>query len=236
MTTERQSPSLEGDELFQRLKREIATDWAPVRPLAGPSLRALWLIPVWSLVASLVVTLFGARPDANVLGTWRMLGFSLAQIAVCVALLRDSLQRSIPAMAAPGAWMILWASGALLVHVVVSWSTLTVSPLTPSSGQDWSSALACLSAITLMSLAPLLLGAALLLQGLLTRPLPAFALIGLASGLVVEAAWRLHCPYSNWGHVLPFHSGTLLLPVLLALGIATRTGRRASSLKTALSR
>jgi len=181
MTTERQPPGVEGDELLQRLKTEIGTDWASVRPLAAPSLRALWLVPVWGLVASFVVTLFGTRPDANVLGTSRLLGFSLAQVALCVALLRDSLRRSIPAMAAARSEAMLWLIGALLVHVIISVSALTVSPLAPPSGQEWSRALVCFSAIALMSLAPLLLGAALLLQGLLTRPLPAFALIGLAS-------------------------------------------------------
>jgi hypothetical protein len=110
---------------------------------------------------------------------------------------------------------LVWVAGALLVHIVVSWATLERSALSPPAGHEWRIALACLSAITLLSLAPLALGIALLSRGLLTRLLPVFVLTGLASGLAAESLWRLHCPYSSWSHVLPFHSGALAVPLLV---------------------
>ena len=159
----------------------------------------------------------------------RSVGFSLIELAFCVVLLFISLRFSIPAMAGSPSTALGWVAGALVVHFIVSGVTLERSALSPQAGHEWRDGLTCLSAITILSLAPLALGAVLLLRGLLTRLLPAFLLTGLACGLAAEATWRLHCAYSTWGHVLPFHTGALVLPLLVASAAAMSVGRRATS-------
>jgi hypothetical protein len=218
---------VDDQELLKRLEREIARDLAPVRPLAAPGVRALWLPAAWVVLVGLGWLVLGPRPDIGVLGAWRSMGFSALEVVCCAVLLFLALRRSIPAMAGSPSAGLWWAAGALLVHVTVSWATLERSALAPAAGHEWSEGLICLSAITILSLPLLGLGAVLLRRGLLARALPAFLLTGLASGLAAEALWRLHCPYSNWGHVLVFHTGAFVLPLLVAWAAARLGDRRA---------
>jgi len=214
-------------DLLARVTREIAPDLMPVKPLGAPGSRALWLPATWVVLVGLVLTAFGLREDAEALGIWGSVGFSLIEVACCFWLLLIGLRFSIPAMAGSRSTALLWMAGALLVHVLLSWATLGRSALSPPSGHEWSAGLACLSAITVLSLVPLAVGTALLLRGLVTQLFPAFLLTGLASGLAAEATWRFHCAYSTWGHVLPFHSAALVLPLLVATFVAMSVGRTA---------
>jgi hypothetical protein len=67
--------------------------------------------------------------------------------------------------------------------------------------------------------------AILILRGLATRWLSAFATIGFASGLAADAVWRMHCQYSTWSHVLPFHWGPIGVAVVVALTAAVYARR-----------
>jgi len=213
-------------DLLTRIKREIGPDLTPVRPLGAPGVRALWLPAIWLVLLGLVLTAFGLREDAEALGVWGSIGFSLIEVALGFWLLAIALRFSIPAMAASPSAAIEWVAAALVVHVVLSWATLGRSALAPPPGHEWSAGLACLGSITALSVAPLVAGTVLLRRGLLTRALPAFLLTGVASGLAAEATWRLHCEYSTWGHVLPFHTAALALPLLAASALATFAVRR----------
>ena len=214
-------------ELFAQLKSEIARDLTPVQPLRAPAARAWWLMGLWITMGSLVVVVSGPRPDIAVLGPWRSLGLSLVQLGLCLALFRASLRFSIPAMAAPLPSVTALAVGAAAVHLFVNWATVAVSDLAPPAGREWSTGVACLSAITVLSLPPMILGVVMLSRGVLTRLLPALLLTGLACGLAAEATWRLHCPYSEWSHILPSHSGALVLILALASAAATVVRRKA---------
>lgn len=212
--------------LLTRIKSEIEHDLAPVRPLAPPGLRALWLLATWVGLAAFVLLAFGPRQDIGILEPWRSAGFSLVEVAFCVGLLALALRYSIPAMTGSPSMGLGWVAGALAVHVILSWATREASALAPPVGHEWGTGLACLGAITALSLAPLAVGASLLARGLLTQLIPAVLLTGLASGLAAEATWRLHCAYSTWAHVLPFHSGALVLPLLVAALGGIVVGRR----------
>lgn len=220
---------MEEHDLLTQLKSEIEPDLAPVRPLGAPSSRALWLLATWVVLMGGILAVFGPRQDIGVLGIWRSVGFSMIEVAFCFMLVIVSLRFSIPALAGSLSTALLWVAGALLVHFLISWATLGRSAVSPASGHEWRAGLACLSAITALSLAPLALAAFLMLRGLLMRPILAFVLAGLASGVGAEAAWRLHCTYSNWDHVLTFHSGALVLVPLVASVAAVFVGRSARS-------
>ena len=216
---------MDDDDLLKRLREQIERDLAPVRPLRAPWMRALVPLGAGVTIGALVSLVAGVRPDIDVVGAWRLLGFLLLQAAFCGGLFVIVLRWSIPAMSPSLATALLYASGALLVQALISWAILGRSALSPPTGSELRIGLACLSAITLMSLAPLAAGAALLLRGLPSRLLAAFALAAFASGLTVEAVWRLHCRYSTWTHLLPFHWGAVLAALLVALIAATYAGR-----------
>lgn len=207
------------DYLLKRLREQIEGDMAPVRPLRAPGIRALLPVATCLALGGLVMMVAGLRRDIEVIGAWRLLSFALLQVAACAWLFTISLRWSVPAMGRP--WMALvWVPGALLVPALLTAAILDRSALAPPSGSEWRTGLACLSAITLIGLAPLAAAAVLTLRGLPMRLLAGFAIIGFASGLSAEAIWRLHCPYSAWGHVLPFHYGPLLATVLVAVAAA----------------
>ena len=213
-------------DLLTRLKSEIGPDLTPVRPLGAPGSRALWMLETWIVLGGGILV-FGPRPDIGALGAWRSVGFSLVEVAVCFVLVVIGLRSSIPAMAGSRSSALVWMAGALAVHVLVAWGTLERSAMAPQPGDEWRTGLACGVGIAVLSLAPLGLGTVLLRRGLLTRPFLAFGLTGFTCGLAAEAAWRLHCEYSAWGHVLPFHLGALVFPLLVAFAAAVVVSRRA---------
>jgi hypothetical protein len=216
---------LDDQELLMRLKARIEPDLAPVQPLGVPRLRALWLLAVWLALVAGILLGPGPRPDFEILGPWRTVGFSLVEVALCFVLAVVGLRMSIPAMRGSLAAAVSLMAVAVVVHLGLSWATLERSALSPPEGQAWRAGLTCLSTIAALGLGPLVLGGRLLMRGLMTRRLLAFASLGLASGLAAEAAWRLHCEYSAWSHVLYFHTGAVVLFVLVALVAARKVLR-----------
>lgn len=216
---------MDDHELLTRLKNRIEPDLAPVRPLGAPGSRALWLLGIWIVLCAGILLGPGPRQDIGVLGPWRSIGFSLIEVAFSFALAITSLRAAVPAMRGSLAGALAWMAIALLIHLGVSDATLERSSLAPSYGQELRDGLRCLSAIVVLGLAPLMVGAVLLFRGLPTRRVLAFVTMGLAVGLAAEAAWRLHCDYSVWNHVLYFHSTALVLFALLA-SVAASTLRR----------
>lgn len=208
-------------ELLTRLRDRIGPDLKPVRPLSAPGVRALWLLAVWVVLAAVITVTLGPRQDILTLGPWRSVGYSLVEIASSSTLVLVGFRFCIPAMSG-SRWIALgWVVVALGLHVAISWVTLERSDLSPPHDMELRDGLACFAAIMILGLGPLVLGAVLLLRGLLTRYFLSFMLVGLASGLAAEATWRLHCPYSAWDHVLRFHSGAMLLFMLIASVIAS---------------
>ena len=69
----------------------------------------------------------------------------------------------------------------------------------------------------MIGLLPLAIGLFLVARGLLHRPVLSGLSIGLASGLVAESLYRAHCPYSGFEHMLPWHSGAIVLMSMAGL-------------------
>lgn len=206
---------MDEQELLKRLRSEIGPELAPVRPFSPPGARALWLMVVWLALGAGVFMLLGPRQDIGVLGAWRSIGLSLVELVACFMLAVVAFRLAVPAMAGSTRGALAWVAVALGLHLVISWVTLDRSAMSPPHGQEWRDGLTCLASIAALGAAPLVMGAALLARGLLRHYLVPFLLTGFASGLAGEAIWRLHCPYSAWDHVLLFHSGALLLFLLL---------------------
>lgn len=208
------------DNLLRKLKSVVEEDLEPVQPLAAPGLRALWWLGISLILGIFSLTIFGARPDLQALGSLKSAGFSLLQVVLCILLFRFGLRASIPGMTGSNVLAAFWVGLVFLVHLALNWSTLKSTALYPPEGSEWTAGLACLTIITALSLLPLAVAGLFLTRGLVTHLLPIVALIGVGSGLLAESAWRLHCGYSSWGHILPFHSGAAFLSVLIALNSA----------------
>lgn len=214
-------------DLLKRLRSRIGPELTAVRPLAAPGARGLWLLALWILLGVGIVTLLGPRPDIDVLGAGRSVGFSLLQAGACWVLAVLALRLSIPAMSGSAGVALASMALAVVLHLGISWATLDRSDISPARGDEWHEGMTCVAAILALTIAPLALGIVMLARGLLMQFWMAFALSGFASGLAAEAIWRLRCPYSAWDHVLPFHSGAVVLAVLLASGAALSVrGRR----------
>ena len=82
--------------------------------------------------------------------------------------------------------------------------------------------LACIVFIGLISIPPAFLLFCQARRGLTAEPEIPALLAALGSGLAAEAAWRLHCPFSSWAHLLSSHTGG----ILLVTGVGLLIGRR----------
>ena len=203
------------DRLLARLRDEIGEDLQPVRPVA-PFWR--WISPVaglWLLLAVAVLAAFGLRGDHQELGdlgTWFFPAVQiLAVLGVALYLYQSSMPGSLPPQSAlPGV-----VAGSLLTHLILVAAT---QHLHLNSPPDFlRAALVCFGFVLLLG-APLLAGFIWLVHsGLFARPAQIGLLAGVSGGLAAEAAWRLHCPYTNWQHILFSH--TLGALVIAAVGL-----------------
>lgn len=195
----------------------IAVMTAGHRPVdTGWLRRATWLCALAALVltALLVLIVLGARPDFA--GAWAtppviakaLLGASVAGIALVLfqRSLRPGLKpgRKLPLVAVPLALVAAWALATLAQAPAEQWSALIF-------GRYWR---ACLVAVPLYALVPLVL-----LYGLARRGAPVDgrltgACAGLASAGLATLAYSLHCPDDT----APF------LATWYTIAIATVTG------------
>jgi hypothetical protein len=215
---------LDEHDMLTRLRSAIEPALVPVTPLGRPAARAIRLMALFVVLIGGVPAALGPRPDVAPPELWEYIGLSLLQAMCVYVLLVVSLRLSMPALPQSPSTAFAWIAVAVSIHVLISWVAQARSATSPT-GHEWTTGLACAGAITLLGLAPLAFGTLMLFRGLLPRRLLAFAMMGLSSALGAEAAWRLHCGYSAWSHIVPFHSGTLILLTLVAVGAAVALGQ-----------
>ncbi len=198
------------DRLLERLREEISDELRPVRPLGPFRRRILPLAGLWFLVAVAVLSVFGLRVDhqqLGVLGTWVFPAIQLlAVLGVAAYLHQSTIPGSLPPQRAfPGV-----VAAALLTHLFAVAGTRHLHLNSPPD--PIRAALVCFFFVLLLGL-PLLVGFIWLVRsGLFSRPARIGLLAGLAGGLGAEAAWRLHCPYTSWEHILSSHTlGALVI-------------------------
>ncbi|MFZ0428443.1 MAG: NrsF family protein [Acidobacteriota bacterium] len=204
------------DRLLERLKEDIAGDLRPVRPLRPFWRRVLPVAGLWLLLALAVLSVFGLRADHEALGplgTWLVPALQgLAVAALAVYLYRSIFPGSLPPQGALTGAIL----AALVTHIfAVAWTEHL--HFNSPADHPLRAGLVCFSFVLLLGL-PLLGGFVWLVRaGLFARPIRIGLLAGLAGGLAAEAAWRLHCPYTNWQHIVFSH--TLGALVITALGV-----------------
>jgi hypothetical protein len=199
------------DETFQRIRSEIAHDMRPVRRLSSGWLRALFVLPYALLALVLLLLVTGLRSDSQDLGLEVLWGLGFLQLLSAYLIFSVALRQAVPGDAVNPKFWLASPALALLVPMVVAIWTYMESPLEIPAERVLGYGLACFSLTSLLGVLPLVIGLWLLSRGLPLRPRVAGLLTGLGGGLLAEAVYRMHCPYSHLSHVLPWHGGAVLL-------------------------
>jgi hypothetical protein len=198
------------DRLLERLREEMGEELRPVRPLRPFGSRILPVAGLWLLLAVAVLSVFGLRVDhqqLGILGTWVFPAIQgLAVLGAAAYLYQSTIPGSLPSQRVlPGV-----VAATLLTHLFAVAGTRHLHLSSPPD--PLRAALVCFFFVLLLGL-PLVAGFIWLVHsGLFSRPARIGLLAGLAGGLAAETAWRLHCPYTNWQHILSSHTlGALVI-------------------------
>ena len=82
---------------------------------------------------------------------------------------------------------------------------------------SWQTEALCFGRISALGVPPVILVLWLLSRGLPLRPKVAGLLAGIGGGLVSESVYRLSCGMSNPAHIVPWHTGAILVMGLFGL-------------------
>jgi hypothetical protein len=203
------------DRLFEKIRNEVASDLAPVRPLGPPWKRAAILLPVWLLLVGIVLAGFGLRRDYPALGPWVVWNLTLFQTLAAYTAVACGVRLSVPGSLIPRPFLALIAVAASAIHWLISGIMFHLSPTRVEPGHEWRLALICFAVELCLGLIPLAVLLSLSKQGLPLRPVALGLVVGFGSGLTAEAAWRVHCPYNSWEHILMSHSSAILATAIL---------------------
>jgi hypothetical protein len=216
------------DRIPAGLEAAIKADLHPVRRLAPPGHRALWLAPLAAATVVAASHIFSFRGDAPVLGWSLTWGISLVEALIGLALVALALRNAIPGRSLRTSALMLAMGGVLGFCAVVTLRTWSISPTTLGPYSPLIVGGICFTG-TIVTALPLLVGAAVLASRAFTvRPWSSGALYGLGAGLGADAGWRLFCHYSDPTHVFPTHIGAVFTVALLGMmisGAISRAGR-----------
>jgi hypothetical protein len=201
------------------LHEAVARDLRPVRPLAPPVVRALWLTPLALVLLVTSVVAFGLRRDAPALGFALTWGASSLQMLLGLGLIAAALREAVPGTSLTRRALGTAFVTAVIAVVTITWSTWTSSPTRIAPWAVVSVWRICFGATILTALPALALSGWLVARAFPLRPRFAGALYGLGAGLLADAGWRLFCHFSDPTHVFGAH--TAAIAVTCVLGVAT---------------
>jgi negative regulator of sigma F NrsF-like protein len=205
------------------LRRAVARDLRPVRPLLPPFRRALILLPVALLTVAAVPLLHFFRSDMSALGWLGSWGLSFAEAVGGVLVVALALRESIPGRWLPGAAVAATLIAGLLLPYAVLAATARNFAIGAPPGAEWSDGLACFRTSAGAAIPALLASAVLAFRALPVRPGIAGALYGLGSALIGDAGLRLFCEFTVPSHVIGAHGGAILAVVVVGIVVSKCT-------------
>lgn len=201
-------PVNDGQPLPEALRRAIEADPRPVRPLAPPPVRVVW-VALWAAAILLAVPLlFGLRHDASSLGFVPSWGAAVAEclVGLCVVLL--ALREAVPGS---GTGLAVRVSALVAVPAVqAAVAAFTWLRLGRPGGRFPPAAMQCLPMESTLALPALALTVFLVARAYAVRPRWAGVLGGAGAGLLTDGVWHLICPFADLGHVLVWHGGSVV--------------------------
>jgi hypothetical protein len=203
------------DSSFERVRDEISRNLEPVTPLRPAWMSALVAVPAALFLLSLVLVVYGLRSDAATIGGWALWGPASLMVGAAYAVLMLALVQRAPESTVSRMW---WAALPLLaigMQLVGSYWTLAYSA--PQATVSWQTEAMCFGRITALGVPPVILVLWLLSRGLPLRPKVAGLLAGIGGGLVSEGVYRLSCGMSSPAHIVPWHTGAILVMGLFGL-------------------
>jgi hypothetical protein len=203
------------------LRAQLAADYAPVKPLAAPLTRALWMLPLAILTLFAAQFVFEFRVDAQRLGWGGTWGLSIAQVVFGLIVVAAALREAVPGRTWSRAATALWIGLPVAIVIAITWASWEASPVRLRGGWYFVGGL-CLAGSIVSALPAVALASILAARAYPTRPAVAGALLGLGAGLMADAGWRLFCHFSEPAHVLSAHLGGVLISMLIGSFLAKR--------------
>ena len=194
-------------QLPEALRRAVAADLRPVRPLRAPARRALD-VALWAVVALLVAPLlFGVRHDARALGVMVTFGAAVLEVFAGLLLVAAALREAVPGSGIGRARAVAALVAGAAVQMAVALLTWMGAEAAGLAGGAGHSGAACAGMQGMLGLPALAIALFLLLRALPVRPPWAGALAGLGAGLIADGAWHTVCPMCGLEHLLLWHGG-----------------------------
>ncbi len=203
------------DSSFERVRDEISRHLEPVTPLRPAWMSALVAIPVALFLLSLVLVVYGLRSDAAAIGGWALWGPASLMVLAAYAVLMLALVQRAPESTVSRMWWV--ALPLLAIGVQLGGTYWTLAHSGPAAAVSWQTEALCFGRISALGVPPVILVLWLLSRGLPLRPKVAGLLAGIGGGLVSESVYRLSCGMSNPAHIVPWHTGAILVMGLFGL-------------------
>jgi hypothetical protein len=203
------------------LRARIHADYAAVRPLPSPWVRALWCTPFAVLALLAAPTYFNVRADAGQLGWFGSWGASLVQVAMGLALIAAALRESVPGRSWRAGAIGLWIVTPIVLAIAVTLASWEASPVILQRAW-WIVWVLCLSGSAATALPLVALASVLVARAYPTRPGIAGFLLGLGAGVIADAGWRMFCHFSEPAHVLSAHLGGVVASAIVGTALAVR--------------
>ena len=207
--------AMEEDKLFGKIRDAVASDLAPVRPLEPPWRRALILLFLWPFLVGIVLAAFGLRHDYDVLGAGIVWTSTFLETLAAYGIIAFGLRLTIPGSLVPAVFLWSLALMASFIHLIISGIMFHFSATRVKPSAVLSMTFTCFAITFFLGLVALTLILSISRKGLPMRPKSLGFICGLGSGLAAEAAWRIHCPFNSWNHILASHSTAVLATALL---------------------
>ena len=203
------------DSSFERIRDEVASDLRPVRPLRPGWTSALVFFPIAVLLMTLVLVGYGLRSDGDTLGFWELWGPAGLMVAAAYTLLVLALAQRSPGTTLAWGWWIGLPIVAIGLQIGGAYWTFLAAG--PPPDVRWLDEAMCFGRIALLGLPPVLLALWMLSRGFPLRPRIVGLIAGIGGGLLGEGVYRLHCGMSHPSHIIPWHTGAVLVLGLLGL-------------------
>jgi hypothetical protein len=169
------------------------------------------LAPLGVLLLTLLpLVVFHVRTDVDRLSPLLTWGASVLQLAAGLVLAAFACQQVVPGRWSPAGLAVGWLLAGTAVVAAVMAMTWRVSPVRMPPGFWAEAAYGCFRQSFLDGLPLLAGGLVLAARGLPGRPALVGALVGLAAGVMADAAWRMVCVVTEPVHVVPGHLGAVL--------------------------